>query len=208
MTGYGRVKRSIVASKAYHHGELRQALVDAALALLEREGAEALSLRGLARAVGVSAMAPYHHFTNRADLLVAVAAEGFRRLMLQKVDALRTADGDPAAALVAGTASYVEFVADHPQLYRLMKGPAFADRGAHPELQAAAAAPAASLHALMQKLLAGRTAGITPARGAQLLWSLSHGIGTLVIDGQIDRATAPALARDGARALIRGWLAA
>ncbi len=195
-----------MASKAYHHGELRPALVSAALDLLERDGAEALTLRGLARAVGVSAMAPYHHFANRADLLVAVAAEGFRRLQSQKIQALHASGGDPVAALVAGTASYVEFVADHPHLYRLMKGPAFADRAPHPELRAAAAAPAASLLGLMETLLAGRLATITPARGAQILWSLSHGIGMLVVDGQIDRALAPALARDGARALIMGWI--
>src|SRR5919107_731159 len=66
--------------KTYHHGDLRQALLDAALELLRAEGAAALTLRAVARAAGVSQAAPYRHFADRGALVAAVAEEGFERL--------------------------------------------------------------------------------------------------------------------------------
>jgi AcrR family transcriptional regulator len=188
---------------AYHHGDLRRALVLAALDLLERDGPAALTLRRLARAVGVSAMAPYHHFPSRADLLVAVAAEGFRRLQQHKIDALGETP-DARAALVAGAVSHVRFVLAHPHLYRLMKGPDLADRAAHPDLQAAAAAPAASLFRLIGRLPFPGGHEDTVSR-ARTLWALVHGIGILALDGQIETGTAIRLAQEGATALIAGW---
>ena len=65
-------------SRPYHHGDLRRALIDAARALLEREGAAALSLRAVAREAGVSPAAPYHHFKDKSELLQAVADEGWQ----------------------------------------------------------------------------------------------------------------------------------
>ena len=63
----------------YHHGELRRALIDAALAVIERDGVSALSLRDLARRLGVSHAAPAHHFADKAALLVEIAREGYER---------------------------------------------------------------------------------------------------------------------------------
>nr|MDP9179551.1 TetR/AcrR family transcriptional regulator [Gemmatimonadota bacterium] len=68
--------------RPYHHGDLRQALVDAAIELLRKSGPEALTLRGAARAAGVSQAAPYRHFKDRRALVAAVADDGFRRLRL------------------------------------------------------------------------------------------------------------------------------
>src|SRR5215207_8044733 len=67
-------------AKTYHHGDLRDALVRAALDILVNEGPEALTLRGVARAAGVSQAAPYRHFADRRALVAAVAEEGFKRL--------------------------------------------------------------------------------------------------------------------------------
>ena len=72
----GRAKRP--ARRGYHHGNLRRALLDAAIALIQSEGADALTLRAAARAAGVSQAAPYRHFTDKDELLAAVAEEGFR----------------------------------------------------------------------------------------------------------------------------------
>ncbi len=194
--------------KKYHHGELRDALMTAALEVLERDGPAALSLRGLARLVGVSPMAPYHHFSDRAALLAAVAAAGFDRLQQSKLDTHAKSGDSPKAGLVAGTASYVRFVLDHPNLYRLMKGPEFADQQRYPELQRAAAGPARMLVALIAQLLDDHEVRhVNPKDCAQMLWSLAHGVGTLALDGQIDVADADRLARDGATAMIDGWLA-
>lgn len=190
----------------YHHGELRRALIDKALETLQRYGTQALSLRGLARATGVSAMAPYAHFANRTDLLAAVAAEGFRRLQDDKVEALGQSGRDPADALASGTAAYVAFVIANPALYRLMNGPEFADRTAYPELVEAAATPAASLIALVQRMMPDDTREAVSVK-AQIVWGLAHGIGTLALDDQLAADAAAELAANGARQLIAGWTA-
>ena len=198
---------STAAAKRYHHGELRSALIAAALVLLERDGPAALTLRGLARAVGVSPMAPYHHFADRAQLLAAVAAAGFERLQARKLSAQAEAPGSPRQALIAGTASYVAFVLEHPKLYRLMKGPDFAETGQYPDLQRAAAAPAGALLGLITQLLEPQdNTRLSAPDCAKMLWGLAHGIGTLALDGQIDPASADHLARQGAAAMIDGWL--
>lgn len=186
----------------YHHGDLRTALVDAALAIVARDGAAAVTLRGVARHAGVSAMAPYHHFADRAALVAAVAEVGFERLYAEKLVALAAAAADPRSALVAGSRAYVAFILDNPELYRLMKGPELADRAAHPALAAAAAKPAAKLAALIAEL--GPLA-VATGTAAQMLWAFVHGLGLLAIDGYLgDRTSVLAHAESGATALLDG----
>jgi AcrR family transcriptional regulator len=195
----------VKSESAWHYdGDLKAALLEAARAIVERDGAAQLSLRAVARAAGVSAMAPYHHFKDRAALVAGVAAGGFDQLYAQKLAALADAQGDPAARIVAGSIAYVRFVAEHPELYRLMKSPELADRSAHPELAAAAVRPSASLNAMLSELAAaGRLHGVTPAQAGQILWALVHGIGTLAVDAYL--ADPESLAADGAAALLSGW---
>ncbi len=179
---------STLAAKTYHHGELRTALVDAALALLSEGGADALSLRAVARRAGVSAMAPYRHYPDKEALLAAVAVHGFDGLR----DVLRAADAAAPAsdALVAQAVAYVRYAEEHRALFRLMFGPA--RLCPHPALQAAGEAAYA--------VLATRVAAQTPAdadRDACALgcWSLVHGLASLFLDGRIgDKTAAP---RDG-----------
>jgi AcrR family transcriptional regulator len=195
----------MVAAAPYHHGDLRAALVDAALAIVEREGMAGLSLRALARSAGVSPMAPYHHFADRAALLAAVAEIGFHRLYADKLAALATIT-DPQAALVAGSKSYVAFIIANPELYRLMKSPELADRARHPALATAAAAPAGRLRLLLQQLAdAGRLQGVSPDAAAAMLWSLVHGTGLLAIDGYIPKARAVEIAADATSAMLAGF---
>lgn len=189
----------------YHHGELRSALIAAALALLEREGPQALSLRRLAREAGVSAMAPYHHFANRNDLMAAVAQEGFCQLQQEKAGLVALSDSDPAGALVAGTVGYVDFVLARPNLYRLMKGPEFTGPDIHPDLAAAMAAPAASLLAMIRRACPAIDKQAAIARG-KVLWALAHGLAILALDRQIDPQEARDLAQQGAATLISAWI--
>jgi AcrR family transcriptional regulator len=191
--------------KKYHHGELRSALLTAALTVLEQEGPGALSLRALARTVGVSPMAPYHHFPDRMALLAAVATVGFERLQQRKLETERV-HATPLKALVAGTGNYVNFILENPNLYRLMKGPEFADRERYPELHRAASIPGATLLTLVEKVVGGRhVRQPTAQQGSLLLWGLAHGIGTLALDGQLPAGSAAKLAMEGADAMIRGW---
>jgi AcrR family transcriptional regulator len=196
---------AIADTKRYHHGELRDALLTAALAMLEREGPAALSLRALARAVGVSAMAPYHHFADREALLAAVAIAGFERLQQQKAEN-EAAHVSARDALVAGAANYVRFILDNPNLYRLMKGPEFSSSKRHPELSEAAAAPGRTLVKLIARLLDENDVRGPTEQYALALWGLAHGVGTLALDGQLSPSSAHAIAQDGAAALIQGWL--
>jgi AcrR family transcriptional regulator len=178
--------------------DLAVSLVAAALILIERNGLAGLSLRAVARAAGVSAMAPYHHFADRRALVAAVAVVGFERLYGAKL-AATAGIADPRAALVAGSRAYVRFVIENPALYQLMKGPEIADRAAHPALVEAASRPAASL----ARLLAD--AGATP-EAAEALWALVHGFGLLAIDGYLRGSPETLVDRagDAARTLLRG----
>jgi AcrR family transcriptional regulator len=104
--------------KPYHHGDLRRALLRAAETILERDGLAALSLRAVAREAGVSPAAPYHHFKDKNELLLAVGSEGFAELRKTMVEAFKKA-GDEPVRIALGVA-YVEFAQAHPALYRVM----------------------------------------------------------------------------------------
>ena len=117
-------------SRPYHHGDLGRALVDAARRLLEAEGPSALSLRAVAREAGVSPAAPYHHFKDKAELLDAVAQEGWDVLSGLMADAKRSATG--LQQLTALGIAYVCFARDNPALYRVMYD-ATRDRESLPE---------------------------------------------------------------------------
>ena len=108
--------------KRYHHGALRQTIVDEAFKALERDGLEALSLRGLAASAGVSKTAPYRHFADKHGLLVTLAAEGFGALAGLLEGALAGADG-PGGATAGVRAlfrAYLQFARSRPELYKLM----------------------------------------------------------------------------------------
>lgn len=110
---------AVADTRPYHHGDLRRALVDAAIRILEREGPSALSLRAVAREAGVSPAAPYHHFKDKGELLEAVAQVGWDALG----EAMTVAQGQTPALSTLITeigVSYVRFSQDHPALYRVM----------------------------------------------------------------------------------------
>src|SRR5579875_3131320 len=155
-------------------GNLRAALVREAVALL-RDGTGAVSLRAVARGAGVSAMAPYRHFAEKAALLGAVAEQGFTdlRVALEAADA-RASGG---AALVEQGLAYIAFARRQPQLFRLM----FAGK----EIASAAKEPGETAYTV----LARRVAALAPAAaapGALACWALVHGLATLTLDERIE----------------------
>src|ERR1041384_5256402 len=103
-------------ARPYHHGDLGRALVDAARRLLEAEGPSALSLRAVAREAGVSPAAPYHHFKDKAELLDAVAQEGWDILQVKMKEAKNNDTG--VHQLTSIGLAYVCFARDNPALYR------------------------------------------------------------------------------------------
>lgn len=160
----------------YHHGDLRRALVEAGLKLLVSGGVDSLGLREVARAVGVSASAPYRHFENRQALLAAIAREGF----LQFDAALRAAgqEAPPKHHIEAMGRAYVGFALANPQLFRLMFSPEVG-KDANPALMEAARASYASLTALTS------AAGVPGRETAVSTWALVHGLAVLLLDDQI-----------------------
>src|SRR5476649_2053375 len=109
------------ADKSYHHGDLRNGLLDAARAILEEESLAALTLRAVARKAGVSHAAPYRHFPNHEALLVELSIEGFEELRELLAEAAK-AQGSESDRIANIGASYMRFVAKRPAVARLMFG--------------------------------------------------------------------------------------
>jgi AcrR family transcriptional regulator len=161
----------------YHHGDLKRALLEAALEMLDEEGAESIGLRELARRVGVSAAAPYRHFRGRQALLEAVATEGFRRFSAMM--AAKEQDLPEVEQLPAMAEAYVRFALVQPALFRLMFSRQV-DKTGNKALHAAAVEAYASL-----AKAAAREVPDAPSEGAVIAWSFVHGLAMLLLDEQI-----------------------
>ncbi len=180
-------------SKTYHHGDLRPVLLAEAERILEEDGMQALTLRAVARAAGVSHTAPKNHFDDLAALLSELAADGYRRLAATLSDAITAADLDPRLRLRAMGRAYVAFVKGHPGLFTLMFRNERLDRS-RPALQEAI---------LGLRTILGRAVGavthLDPAAPAldivartTAVWSLVHGYAMLMIEGRLRNALAMA----------------
>lgn len=155
------------AADAYHHGDLRHALLQAAYDQVDREGADALSLAQLAKALGVSQPAPYRHFADRNALLAAVAAMGFREFTACLQQAAEA--GPKAGALSRMGQAYVSFGMRRPGIYRLMFASSILkDAAGDQELKAVAYGSFA--------LLVGALAGRDRERRALQIWVALHGV--------------------------------
>ena len=176
---------------SYHHGDLREELVQAALRIVAREGSAALTLREVARRAGVSHAAPYHHFADRAAMMAAVAERGFGGLREAMRAALETAGRTPHARMQAVGAAYVQFAASHPGLFRVMFGPELSPMDARPSLCATSDEAFAVLVSATQAVLRAPTADDPRVQGAALAaWSLVHGLATLWNDTGLTRSGA------------------
>src|SRR5271170_3783731 len=113
----------VAESPAYHHGNLRRALIESALALVTEEQDWTFSLREVARRAGVSHNAPYNHFADKRDLLAAVAVVGFAALR-ERIKVATSRIANARAALVKSAVVYVTFGVENPAHYRLMFGSA------------------------------------------------------------------------------------
>jgi AcrR family transcriptional regulator len=118
---------------AYHHGDLRNALIAAALSAVEQDGPDAVSLRDLAQTLGVSRAAPSRHFEDRDALLAAVAARGFEDLNAGYEAALKT-PGDGRETLRHASRVYLDFAEKRPGLFKLMFDSDFLARDQPPQI--------------------------------------------------------------------------
>jgi len=160
--------------KRYHHGDLAPSLRQAALAILEEEGLQALSLRSVARRAGVSHAAPYRHYPSREALLADVACEGLAQLRSELAQAGAQA-GDRAERIVRIGGAYLRFAARQEGLLRLMFGSELPNRSEFPGL--------AEGTALIGEEI-GRALG--DAAGGLAMWAAMHGLAMLILDDVID----------------------
>jgi AcrR family transcriptional regulator len=200
------------ARAGYHHGDLRQALLEATLRLVAEHGPEGFSLREAAREVGVSPAAAYRHFADKPAVLAALAAEGHGRLAaaMEKVgnrDEAAPPKARAVARFVGIGQAYVEFALKNPSFFRLMFGPALKAPGFEAYCAPSGRNPYEILSITLDELAA--SGAIPPERRANaevISWSCVHGFSTLLVDGALPlgaRARAEAY-----RALVRALLQA
>jgi AcrR family transcriptional regulator len=171
-------------SKAgYHHGDLRRALIEAALSLIaERRGAD-LSIREVARRAGVTYAAPYHHFVDKSALLAAVACEGFQGLV-SKLERAAARKASLESELQAVAEAYIAFAMEQPSHYRVMFLP---EVKASADSEALHEAGERAFGLLLERVGRARPAAAASAREvvAATAWAALHGLALLAIDGTL-----------------------
>jgi AcrR family transcriptional regulator len=172
------------ARDTYHHGDLKRALTDAALQLVQEKGPKGFTLREVARRAGVSAAAPYRHFADKAQLLGAAATQGFVQLH-DALDGTAAATDDLSEQVLAMGRAYVRWASTHPDYYQVMFGSEL-DKTESPELLTAGER---AFNDLLDAIVRCQAAELLPAGNprdiAGPVWSLLHGVSMLAIGSHL-----------------------
>lgn len=178
------MRRKMRRRKTYHHGNLREALLEAAIRLIAEVGPNAFTLREVARRAGVSHNAPYRHFRDRDDLMAAVAAQGFRELTQAMVAAASQQSG-PLDRLKRAGLGYVTFALRRPEHFTVMFDAPISERK-HPD---SAEAAKRAFDTLLDFVKSSQDKGRLPPgdshQMALLAWTMVHGIAKLAITGRL-----------------------
>ena len=195
----------------YHHGDLKRALLEAAVRHVSEKGAESLTLRDLARTVGVSHGAPYRHFADKSALLQAVAEGGFIELLrAMREEGAAEAETDPVVRFETAFRAYVRFSLENPAQLTLMFGPEAAAEACGPRVSEAAKATFEYVLGMIEQ---GQRQGAfkagDPLLQAAAAWSLVHGISVLLSHGHLradglELRSREELVREVSRALLVG----
>lgn len=176
----------------YHHGNLREELMHAAITTIRQQGVEKLSLRALARDIGVSQTAPYRHFVDKNHLLAEVATLALQELATVFLAAI-TPSQSAAINIQHASELYLRYALDNPEKYRLMFGPIIADRQNYPQLVSAGRA---AFTVLQQFIEQGQANGEITTIPAPLLanscWANIHGLALAQMDGLLANLELPA----------------
>ena len=174
------------ARASYHHGDLRNALLEAALAQIAAHGGRALSLREVARAAGVSHTASYRHFPSKESLLAAIAEQGFVMLGDAVGAAVQAHPDEPLAALQASGIAYVEFGVQYPHHLQIMFGGLIGQHADHPGLKQAAEG---AYERLREAVRNAQNSGDLRSGDERIIalasWAQVHGLALLIAGGQI-----------------------
>jgi AcrR family transcriptional regulator len=179
------MSRSSAETTNYHHGNLRQALLDAARAISDEGNLEQLTLREVARRAGVSHAAPYHHFKDKAAIVSALALESDARLeaaMRHTMKGVKT----PEARLNAIGVAYIVYAFEHPNEFRLLFRRDKGMKLERPEVPNAGAFSV--LYDCVAECIAAKIVPFPDVEtGALYLWALVHGLATLIVDGPLSQ---------------------
>jgi AcrR family transcriptional regulator len=193
----------VVTERPYHHGNLRKALLDQAERTVRERGIDALSLRELARDVGVSHAAPRRHFADRQALLDALGEAGFDRLGRELRAAVDGAGDDYEARLFATANAYVRFATDDAALLALMFA---AKHGEHADEMSEAADRAFAV--MLELILHGQELGALepgdPERVGIVLFATMQGIAALITGGMLEADRLDEVVSDAITRFLRG----
>jgi AcrR family transcriptional regulator len=183
--------------KSYHHGNLRQALIDAALLLAEERGAEGVSVREAARRVGVSSGAPFRHFASREALMTALAEQAMALFRIEIEAGQRRASADPRSRLGALGHSFIRWAFRFPTHFQIISSRHLIDF----EGSATLGLDLAAVRALTVELIAAAQ-GVAPGnerdvmRRALIARALVYGLARMRVDGQFPQWDIPELAAE------------
>ena len=175
----------MAVKETYHHSDLGQKIIDEALAWIERENVVSLSLRGIARRLGVSHNAPYRHFPDKESLLVAIAKIGFTQLRRTLEQAAKCSN-DARQNLESIGVAYVRYAIENQAYYRVMFSDLQLNCDKHPDLNQISQQAFA---VLLDAVKTGQNRKIFISEDtlqlANVCWSLTHGVSMLAIDRQL-----------------------
>ncbi|WP_437806242.1 TetR/AcrR family transcriptional regulator [Sorangium sp. So ce1078] len=173
--------------RPYHHGDLRRAVLEEALALIEEQGNASFTLREVARRIGVSHAAPYRHFADKRALMTELAVQASAALAAQISAALAEAGGELRARFLAAGFAYVRFALEHPAPFHVMYS-----GEVDVEDPRVAAAAAQNLGVLLGFIEEAQRAGAFPPGDPMALavpvWAMHHGLATLAASGALSKA--------------------
>ncbi len=173
--------------KNYHHGDLKNSLVEAGLELLRHQDASGISLRAVAKEIGVSHTAPYRHFKSKHSLLAAISQRGFEILTENTRQAVDKEPNDARQQLMLSGQAYVDMAVEHPKLLHLMFGGALSLRDCSTEYCQIAQNSFLSLtHILENGVSTGVFKDKSSTEMSVVVWSLLHGLAMLISAGQLD----------------------
>lgn len=175
-----------MVKRSYHHGDLKNALVEAGAEILAKEGVGGLSLRKVAGRAGVSRTAPYAHFADKQALIAAISTEGYRRLYQKMKAVMEKNAGEPARQLVEIGCAYIDFAVKDPDRFKITFSGVIEKEKDYPDLVEISHA---TFRLLIGMTKACQTAKILEAGPAEktaiAVWSVVHGFACLLLENQI-----------------------
>lgn len=172
----------------YHHGNLKEELLQTATEMIDKEGIDAITLRDLTQRLGTSRTAVYRHFTSKEDLILGVIEKGYEQLDRMFTPIFEDRTQSVAQRFNAMARAYLDFAIEHPNLYRLLFGDKY-----HQEREELCdykdESQATGLYALIGLLVEGQEEGsiaqVNPMVQAAMAWASIHGLASLLIDGHL-----------------------